>query len=88
MEACATKQVANRAVPPPARRLGDAAKSVGKGGHGRSYNLGGLLRKKMDTFHLDFFLIGKRPAEGDLVRTVIQGAGNCMEIELGHWAGR
>jgi len=55
----------------PARSLCDAAKSANKGGEGRSDNLRGLLRKKMNAFHLDFFLIGEGPAEGDLVRTVI-----------------
>jgi hypothetical protein len=88
VESCATKQMANCWASKPARSLCDAAKSADKGGQGRSDNLGGLLRKKMNAFHLDFFLIGQGPAEGDLVRTVIQGAWDCMEIELGHRAGR
>ena len=40
----------------------------------------------MNAFHLHFFLIGEGPADGDLVRTVIRVAGNCLEIELGYRA--
>ena len=40
------------------------------------------LRKIMDAFHLHFFLVKEGPAEGDLARAVIRGAGNWLEIEL------